>query len=169
MNKNCHCGQAKEVKNEFYQLRKVKIAGQNCTTKTFLKEFPMHTRGVFLVVVNNEHCVVFDASRQPEYNPNYSVYLNYMVDTHSLPNNIIETLTLCRQCIIDPSFMVPINFNYDYHQEGTDSTEVVKKLRRILGYKSVNQVYQLYSKNSRFHAVPGAPPDERTLLGGMGL
>jgi len=64
MKKNCHCDQAKEAKNEFYQLRKVKIAGQNCTTKPFLKEFPMHTRGVFLVLVNHDHCVVFDTSRQ---------------------------------------------------------------------------------------------------------
>jgi hypothetical protein len=92
-------------------------------------------------------------------------FINYMVDTHSLANNInIVTLTLWRQCIIDPSFMVPINFNYDNHQEGTGSKDVMNKLRRILGYKSVNQVYQLYSKNSRFLAVPSAPPDERTLL-----
>jgi len=92
-------------------------------------------------------------------------FINYMVDTHSLPNNInIVTLTLWRQCIIDPSFMVPINFNYDNHQEGTGSKDVMNKLRRILGYKSVNMVYQLYSKNSRFLAVPSAPPDERTLL-----
>ena len=61
MKKNCHCDQAMEAKNEVYQLRIVKTA---CTKKAFLKEFPVHTRGVFLVLVNHDHCVVFDTSRQ---------------------------------------------------------------------------------------------------------
>ncbi len=65
MQKNCHCDQAKQAKNEFYQLRKVKIAGNDCTKPLFLKGFPMHTRGVFLVLVNHDHCVVFDTSRLP--------------------------------------------------------------------------------------------------------
>ncbi len=63
MKKNCHCDQAKEAKSEVYQLRKVKITGKACTTQPFLEGFPMHTRGVFLVLVNHDHCVVFDTSR----------------------------------------------------------------------------------------------------------
>lgn len=71
--RECHCEQqGEENTNEVYQLRKVTEF-----TKAFNEGFPMHTRGVFLVVVNKEHCVVFDASRQPEYNPNYSVHKLY--------------------------------------------------------------------------------------------
>ena len=62
--------------------------------------------------------------------------------------------------------MVPINFNYDNKQEGTDSALLLKKLLGILQYKSVDNVYQLYSKNSRFssNSMPSAPPDKLTVV-----
>jgi hypothetical protein len=63
MKKICQCGHtAKENEGEAYDLRKVTFLQKN-KKKAFLDGFPMHTRGVFLVVVNHVHCVVFDASR----------------------------------------------------------------------------------------------------------
>ena len=61
---------------------------------------------------------------------------------------------LFRQCIIDPSFTLPINFNYDKKQVVSDPKQVMKNLLRLLGYKSIRHVYQLYSKNSRFRRIP---------------
>ena len=66
MKKSCQCGHiASENEEEAYDLRIVKFL-ENSEKKAFLAGFPMHTRGVFLVVVNHVHCVVFDASRQPD-------------------------------------------------------------------------------------------------------
>ena len=62
MKKVCQCGHIEsENKGETYDFRKVKFLRSE--KKAFLGGFPMHTRGVFLVVVNHVHCVVFDASR----------------------------------------------------------------------------------------------------------
>ena len=63
----CTCGLKDDRnKRESYQLRTVKYkSGFGCNRTVFIREFPMRSRGVFLVIVNHDHCVVFDASRQP--------------------------------------------------------------------------------------------------------
>ena len=62
----CTCGLKDDRnKHENYHLRTVKYkSGFGCNRTVFIREFPMRSRGVFLVIVNHDHCVVFDASRQ---------------------------------------------------------------------------------------------------------
>lgn len=134
--KNCECHkQYPENKEEKYELRKLKFHkdGQVITEpkykgqqlqkgelrKAFCSGFPCGHRGIFLVTVNKEHCVVFDGSRQ---------------------------------CIIDSSYPIPISFN-NFDDNMTSAADQMKTLLNGLGYKTIDQVYQLYSKNSRF-SVP---------------
>ena len=64
MKKLCHCGEYQPGnKKERYELRKIEFTGGICNRNRFIKEFPMHARGVFVVLDNHDHCVVFDASR----------------------------------------------------------------------------------------------------------
>ena len=78
------CLKGKENKEESYQIRRLRFlpngsvdistersenpnplcSSKDRNRKAFESGFPMQHRGVFLVVVNNDHCVVFDASRQ---------------------------------------------------------------------------------------------------------
>ena len=63
------------------------------------------------------------------------------------------TVALCRQCVIDPSFIDPINFDYNNKRSDKEPSETLKYLLNLLKYKSVNKVYQLYSQNSRSRPI----------------
>ena len=83
----CTCGLKDDRnKHESYHLRTVKNKsgfkrgfGWNNRT-VFIREFPMRSRGVFLVIVNHDHCVVFDASRQPAL---FCLNLSYKIRGHN--------------------------------------------------------------------------------------
>ena len=95
----CNCElKGSENKDERYQLRKLRFTidgdvsirrkqltkeqrqtelGRGNFIKAFQKGFPFQYRGIFLVIVNNDHCVVFDASRQIIIDPNYAVPIRF--------------------------------------------------------------------------------------------
>jgi len=92
----CNCElKGSENKGERYQLRKLRFTingdvsiiqrnqltkeqrqtelGRGNFIKAFQKGFPFQYRGIFMVIVNNNHCVVFDASRRFIIDSNYEV------------------------------------------------------------------------------------------------
>ena len=80
MKKECHCGlKDKRNEHEQYHLRVVKFKS-SCNRTVFINQFPMRSRGVFLVIVNHDHCVVFDASRQPAL---FCLNLSYKIRGHN--------------------------------------------------------------------------------------
>jgi len=96
----CNCElKGSENNGERYQLRKLRFTidgdiliirrnqltkeqrqtelGRGNFIKAFQKGFPCQYRGIFMVIVNNNHCVVFDASRQIIIDSNYEVPIHF--------------------------------------------------------------------------------------------
>ena len=98
---NCKLKGAENTK-ERYQLRKLKFTidgdvsiirrnqltkeqkrqrqtelGRGNFIKAFQKGFPCQYRGIFMVIVNNNHCVVFDASRRCIIDSDYDVPIRF--------------------------------------------------------------------------------------------
>ena len=57
--------------------RQTEIGRRNSVLRAFQKGFPCQYRGIFMVVVNKNHCVVFDASRRCIIDSDYAVPISF--------------------------------------------------------------------------------------------